>query len=520
MLISCLLIGFSGVSYAALPNRTVMQRFNAWVASALVAANITIGSTVAPVQQVLDTLNYGADMPWTPQYTYQGPTWDDDIMDRAVIHVMPDVVTIDGVDYTDIWLSTDASQKFRVNAFDLESAWNIASNSNGIYASGYGYSDGIPLYQIGNKIVSQHYGVTFPTATSQYKYANYQIGDWGVSLRTRLYAGSKQAAADASQNGEFNSYTSVSNNLPNYNGYIQVRYGSSAYRLYCVTDNGAGGELAAHFQSISNPTVSAFDFDWVSGTIPAEQLPDGTGLHFLVPSSYTDSGSGGDVYNYDIHDLITLNPNITNPNGYEFNFDPDLNPDFQLDLDTNDALGAIISAVIAAYLADLLSNGTKIEYSIDEPEPAPDPDTPDPDVPIGDQDPIWLDNLLRWIKTTIDNLGDRIHHDIDSIKEVIQDILQSIEEMADKILEDIELGPAKLFDKALDILKTLFLPLLLPIRAMMNLWHYVVEWIQSVSSPFTWIFGVMSGTSYNMVLPIYALLAGGICISIYKALGR
>ena len=106
------------------------------------------------------------------------------------------------------------------------------------------------------------------------------------------------------------------------------------------------------------------------------------------------------------------------------------------------------------------------------------------------------------------------------ILQQIAEIPEAIRELADQILEDIELGPAKLFDKALDILKSLFLPLLLPIRAMMNLWHYVVEWIQSVSSPFTWIFGIMSSTSYNMVLPIYALLAGGICISIYKALGR
>ena len=55
---------------------------------------------------------------------------------------------------------------------------------------------------------------------------------------------------------------------------------------------------------------------------------------------------------------------------------------------------------------------------------------------------------------------------------------------------------------------------------MMGLWHYVVEWLASVNAPFVWIFGVMSGASANMVLPIYATLAGSICIAIYKALGR
>ena len=117
------MIGFcTAFASAELPVRSAMQRFNAWVAAAITAANITIGSTVAPVQSLLDSLSYGAGMPWTPTYTYQGATWDDDILNRSTIYINPSGVTIDGITYSDIIISSDATEKFRVNAFDLESA--------------------------------------------------------------------------------------------------------------------------------------------------------------------------------------------------------------------------------------------------------------------------------------------------------------------------------------------------------------------------------------------------------------
>ena len=133
---------------AELPVRSAMQRFNAWVAAAITAANITIGSTVAPVQSVLDTLNYGSGMPWTPSYTFQGATWDNDILNRSTIVVNPAAITIDGVVYSDIIISADATEKFRVNAFDLETGWNIASNSNGVYGRGVGLFADIPIFNI------------------------------------------------------------------------------------------------------------------------------------------------------------------------------------------------------------------------------------------------------------------------------------------------------------------------------------------------------------------------------------
>ncbi len=527
------MVGFcTSFASAELPLRSAMQRFNAWVASALVAGQITVGSTLAPIQSVLDSLNYGAGMPWTPSYTYQGATWDDDILNRSTIKIRPNSYTIDGVTYSDVIISSDATQKFRVNAYDLETAWNIASQSSGSYGTGIGTFNGVPIYRVNNQAVSQMYLLSD---------GSNGIGNFVVNTSTSFH------------DDRAFSTVSIDGNTPIERSINESDWEGLAAQVENPTSS-TGGNLVAGFKwrqyispSINNSNryyfeSAPFDFDWVSGTVPAEQLPEGSMLHFRIPSEHNDS-THTDT-NYSIPDFVQNYPTYSTPDGYTFEFDPSLNPDFDLDIDASDALGNIISAIIAAYLAGLIDTpSTVIEYTIDEPEPVPQPGVidplPDPDpapddpVPgttIADTDWIKLDEILRWIQSTIDSirhLTESLQTMLDSIFDAIQSAIQhiaeipeAIRELADKILEDIELGPSKLFDKALDILKSLFMPLLLPIKAMMNLWHYVVEWIQSISSPFTWIFGVMSGTSYNMVLPIYAVLAGSICIAIYKALGR
>lgn len=89
-----------------------------------------------------------------------------------------------------------------------------------------------------------------------------------------------------------------------------------------------------------------------------------------------------------------------------------------------------------------------------------------------------------------------------------------------KILEDIETAPVKVYRSALEVLKTVFAPILLLLRSVIGLWHYVVEWVQAITPVFSSFFGLMSGTSYYMVLPIYAGIAGPIVIAVYKRFGK
>lgn len=514
MLICALMIGFC-TAFASAATPVWLLRAKAGIAAAMLASNLIIN----PINAALDdSLLEGID-PVGYVTSIQNTPWTDYI-DMSTIVVRPDVVTIDGVSYSDIWLGPDAANSLRLTGLDFVSAYNILSNQSEAitYATGEGSIGGVPIYLVDGKYVSQV--VTIPANSSSTDYeAVGSFGDFVINTRK--------------QN---NYYWQV---MITYNGNNvgsrTLSYSSGSETPFPVFINRQGtlrdfcdgnyfpNRTSTLYKDTSLPSYVSdpFSFDYTSGNIDIIPDPE-DGLLMRVPSSY-DDGQTGSVFNYDIHDLINIYPQVDDTYGHDLVFDPSLNPDFDVDLDMGNALGDIITAVILAKLADLLGDNTEVIYAPmpekDDPGPV-DPDLPDPDVPIGEQDPVWLDNLLRWLKQTIDNLGDRIHDAIDSIHEDIQEIISQISELADKILEDIELGPAKLFDKALDILKTLFLPLLLPIRAMMNLWHYVVEWIQSISSPFTWIFGIMSGTSGNMVLPIYALLAGGICISIYKALGR
>lgn len=520
VLVSALLCSFcTSFASAELPTRSAMQRFNAWVAAAITAANITINSTIAPVQSLLDTLSYGIGMPWTPEYTYQGATWDDDILNRSTIKINPGIIEIDGVLYSDIIISSDATEKFRVNAFDLETAWNIASNSEGTFAHGVGLFNGIPIFDTGSTVQSQFYEI--PSEGS------YSIGDT-ISTYT-YYPGLSQTRY--SFTAPYSASGWLTSRLP-YNLVFRSIYYTKPYSFqHQFYKNGStigGGNALGTFIDES------FDFDWVSGTVPAEHLPEGSQLHFLVPSENVNQQLP--ETNYSIPELTNTYPQYNTPDGYTFEFDPSLNPDFDIDIEASDALGNIISAILAAYLAGLIDTpSTTIEYTVNHdptpqpgvidplPDPEPAPEIPTEGTTIADTDWTKLDEILRWIQSTIDSLRyitESLQTVLDSIYDAIQQAIQTIQQLPQQILEDIETGPSKVFRKALDILKALFMPLLLPIKAMMGLWHYVVEWITSIVSPFTWILGVMSGTSGNMVLPIYAALAGSICIAIYKALGR
>lgn len=501
------MIGFCS-AFASAATPVWLLRAKAGIAAALLASNLVL----QPASYLADDWLYEAIDPLGYVENIQDTPWSEYI-DRNVITVRPDVVTIDGVPYSEIWLGPDAAENLRLAGLDFASAYNILSNQSQAvtYASGKGFVDGIPVYDIGDpngRYWSQD--MIFPAAGA------YTVGDSDV-VYTVNERGSNPVQYQLwftgwGRNSQMYSWRSLSSPY-----HVQYALYSGNGQVWAGYDNTFQYKDSTGSAQIVNDD---FEFDYTSGNIELEPDPE-DGLLLRVPSSY--DGGQGSVYNYDIHDLINIYPQVDDTNGHELVFDPSLNPDFDVDLDMGNILGDIISAVILAKLAELLGDDAEVIYAPfpEKEDPGPvDPDLPDPDVPIGDQDPIWMDDLLRWIKNAIDNLGDRIQDAIDTIHEDIQEIISQISELADKILEDIELGPAKLFDKALDILKSLFLPLLLPIRAMMNLWHYVVEWIQSVSSPFTWIFGIMSSTSYNMVLPVYALLAGGICISIYKALGR
>lgn len=517
-IVSCLMVGFCTSFASAEP---------AW----LIRAKAGVSAAMLAAQLVINPINVALDSPLSEAIDPEGRIeWVETLpeyLERSKIRVYPDVVTIDGVPYTDIWLGPDAANKLRLQGLDFVSAYNILNNQSSpiSYATGAGYASGLPFYQVDGNIQSQLYSVPvddnyYDIGFAQSRYnTNTSNRSWFIKYPY--------------QSTERTNYTFVNTfgNPHSYYNYYRVT-NTNQVTLYSVNPNNNHRSSMLIEGLIYSP--SPFSFDYTSGVIDAP-LAEEDGLLMRVPSSYTDPDTSHSTYNYDIHDLININPSVASPTGTTVEIDPDLNPDFQTDIDLGNGVGDIIWKILS--LLDLLDN-IDIEFAPEpqSPEPGPQPGTidplpdpdPSPDEPssgttISNTDWTKLDEILRWIQSTIDSLRhitESLQTMLDSLFDQIQEIYEAIQSLPEQLLEDIETGPSRVFRKALDVLKSLFLPLLLPIKAMMGLWHYVVEWLSSVNAPFLWILGIMNGTSYNMVLPIYAVLAGSICIAIYKALGR
>lgn len=493
----------SPVSYAS--NVDVGLDFAKFMYLILKAGNIVIENTAAPIESVFNLLDYGSGLPWTPPYTYTGPTWDDEILNRSLIRINKDSVIIDGVEYTDIWLSNDAASKFRINLFDIETAWDLVSNSDGSFGEGLGFYDGAPVFLVNNSLRTQTYTGTISTG------ATYLIGN--IYLGPFEYYGSDRGRAHFT----YSTGTSTTWDISGPNG---TNFGVFFYAL------DSSGSTWRFWDTISQYAIVApnnlyvadpFEFDWVSGTIPAQVLPNDYGLNIRIPSSYTDPSSGTIIY--DIGDIIIEYPDQIDKT---IELDPMLNPDADTDAEFLDDLLGIIELLISLGLIDLITPEFKPYV---EPEPGPEPEptpppSPVPSTPISDVPADWLDHILRWIQETIRQIKTSVETATETITETLLEPIRDIKTIVTDILDHFKSGFIDLFDGILDGIKVVFAPIFLLLKSALRLWHYVVEWVQATAPVFSTFIGFMSGTSYNMVLPIYAALAGPICIAIYKRFGR
>ena len=505
-------------------NSASLIRAKSWIAAAITAANIYLEPIGYAAQHAIqDSVD-----PFGIVNTIQEQEYSQ-YMDKSTIKIYPDTVEIDGVLYSDIWLSYDAADKFRTEGLDFATAYSLASNTNATYASGVGYVENVPIYNISGSNRSATYYFDFPTSVSQSNYNPYQVGNYHVDcyytaytppLQSKIYTGSSP--------GSFNSWGNLNLGLTRT---AYIRYYNGQYKWY----SDAGFNMGPNGALTSAP----FQFDYTSGLIPATPLDPGTGMVIRVPSEHTNTTHSD--RNYNIPDFIQDYPDTTD---FTFDFDPQTNPNYNVDLDINDALGDLITAIIAAYLLDLLDDpNTKIEYTVDpQPEPVVD-DT------IAETKYSILDHILQDIKDVLDDILETVEDWFDAVKDVLDDILSQItqdlsaiksflqniynslstiptllqtlfNDLADKILQDIEEGPIKLLDKLLDVLRTLFFPILATLKSFLGIWHYVVEWLSNISTPFTWIIGIMAATSSVLMSPIYALIAGIIVIAVYRRFGR
>ena len=448
----------------------------------------------SPLTQAIDPLGKNDWVETLPEY-----------FDRSVIKVVPDAITIDGVQYSELWLGNEASDKLRLGVLDIASAYNILNNQTDIiYASGDGYLGDTPFYNVNGVVRTQTYSV--PSSIGEYDLGVYFVNIIQKNDNVTYYQNKWYNDSYGSTNSSVNSsfpfqFYFVKPNINRIEGYRALNGQQFSYYGYTNSND-----------YISSP----FSFDYTSGVIDAPLAQD-DGLLFRIPSTYTNPDPQIVNYNYDIHDLINVYPDVID--GKDIVIDPELNPDYQIDIDLGNDVGDLIWKIIA--LLSTLSN-IDIEFAPEpepEPEPSPEPTpppSPQPSTPISDQPAEWLDQILRWIQETINQVKTATQ----TLEDVLTDILTQVQTLPQQILEDIETAPISIYRTSLEIIKTVFAPVLLLLKATIGLWHYVVEWVQATAPVFSSFFGLMNGTSYNMVLPIYASLAGPIVIAVYKRFGK
>lgn len=269
----------------------------------------------------------------------------DEFMARSVIKIDKDKVTIDGVEYTDIWLSTDAAEKFRVNAFDIENAFDISSQTEGTFVSGVGKWAGIPIFSVDGIKRSQNHIIPGEEGS-------YSAGTGG----TYTITGKDNERRDWFIKG-YGLNSEIDHKYPPVSWDYYYRVSDDGYcTLYYKRDTGTTyntRQIGAKSYYENEP----FDFDWVAGTIPVDQPLTNEGLRIRVPTQeinqwYVDNPSFG--------------PNITIDMGV---------PELSTKID--DLMDLIIPLIP---ILDIDFNKYEDPTPVPIPEPIPEPDPyPDPD---------------------------------------------------------------------------------------------------------------------------------------------
>ena len=432
------------------------------------------------------------------------------------IKVNNDSVIVDGVEYQSIFLSPEMAQELHTQAFDFITANAIQSNDSGILYSGVGTIDGLPVYYDGT------YGYT-----QTYLYP-YDLGSFAF--------GSAEIKTTASTQNPNNHKTVI--NVNGGSNTLVSNYNTSAYPLalrFRISNPTATNPSEVFQSQMANQaqfftstypggtpdfTYEEFEFDYISGTIDATPLASDEGFQLFVPTSQlstaginpgtyiNDVGTGTDTISLliDLLDTIDsqflLNPEFTDV------IDPPGPTPTPVPIPT-DALGSV------PYPDFIDTFGQSVYDRLDNIE-----DTVDTVGQSITDELEYQSAVFDTIGLAIDSIESAVTDIVDGIQVKVGEIADTLVDIKDGIIEAIEEGPIKLIDSGLDVLRSVFGSILQTIRSHVGIWHYVVSWVQSISTPFTWILGIAKGTSYYMVLPLYAVVAGTLIIAIYKRFGR
>lgn len=435
-------------------------------------------------------------------------------------HAKTETTESGAIDYDYLWFSPEYAQYLQSEGLGYIADKSINPNTAGTLVSGAGTVAGIPIFNVSGSLRSQKYYA--PTVNSSYNMGSILI-EPSISYFRQFratYNGTAKTSTTSSYNAESYFYT-----------FIQVTNGSA-------TLNGIG----KYFSGTINPAIarfstydaSPFSFTYTASSIDTSALPSTHGLSLYIPHTYYQNSSGTDV--------------ISDSGSYSITSDASTMQSLFNGINTATAENAVIDQTYEPY-----SEVTPT------PEPTVIPDTNLGEVPystflpdviglfegLADDFTSGVDTLGNDLTEVFNSARDTIGQKIDSLSQTLSDVADTVgrkvdsvtsavtssfaslqEAIADLIAQVIDL-PAALenhlittFNNSLDALKSTLAPFFNRLKSFLGIWHYVVEWLQSISAPFTLFLRFFSGMSSIAMLPIYATIAGTIVISVYRRFGR
>lgn len=433
--------------------------------------------------------------------------------------------TIDNVEYSDIWISHDFASYIQSEGFGYIIDKTINSESTGILASGYGFADGVPIYSLDGYTRSITYNFPWNSSVS--------IGN--ISVSNDISTGPMSWTVVFS-NGSTSSRTYGSTLSANNAQVLIVKDGNDfKIRAGYSKSNGWPGNYSAFTVPSSLVIVEEFDFNYVSSVIDTTPISSDDGLRLFIPSSYLPEPSGqyfiDGAGNDNINILSTaITQAVADGVAKSIVYEPEDR--------TEPIPPPPIPSIIPVPTPEPVPSFEPV------PTPEPLPTTPIEETTLQDIENAIIsggagtDNIIldesHDIQERIASTGAYIGAILEAIRELIRQglislldaielvkgLLSELVQTLENVLEAIITHPLDLFGAVLDGIGNFFGGAFGELKRHLGIWHYVVEWIASISGVFAWIFAICNSTSYYIVLPIYALVAAAICLALYKRFGR
>lgn len=442
------------------------------------------------------------------------------------IKVGDSTVTIDGVEYESIFLDPSMAAELHTQAFDFKTQKAITDNSSGILASGSGFIHGVPIYNVNGEYISQQFGLSdgVANAVGDFAVTPYSYSGGGQRRRFRIdWSDGTYVTSSGSSVSPFYTYIKAKRITGNVPSNFQVGFGTSynGYDIGC-TDT-----------YVADP----FEYSYVSGQIDADPLPANYGFQAFVPSqTLAQAGFSSGTYVIDggvgtdaIIELIQLLDEIYGQeNIMDAEFIDEVVPpvppqpidtplgeipyeDF-LDTFGQSVYGKLdsISDGIDTVGQVIAGQGTDIIEAVDT---------------AGQSVVEELEVIGGAIDTAGQSVVDSVEESTGILEEAIEAVEAKVDELVDSIaevIEEIMTHPLDLFSAWLDRLPEIpaIKDIFDGIKRHVGIWHYVVEWLGCIGTFLAFFIGLFGDVAYCMVVPIYACVAGAICLAFYKRFAR